>query len=104
MAGGARLKVSGSESSAGIAHPHWFSAAIDAQALFPIIGNPSFFLEGGPGIYWPKGGGSHFGFNLGAGFQLALNAPYRLELGADFHRIPSQNNQFLTLQFGVLFR
>jgi len=92
------------ESSAGIAHPHFLNLSADAQGIFPISASTAGFLEGGPGVYWSKGGGGNFGFNLGGGFQFALNAPYRLEIGADYHRVPSRRDQFLTLQFGVLFR
>ncbi|HET7433556.1 MAG TPA: hypothetical protein VFN10_02465 [Thermoanaerobaculia bacterium] len=92
------------ESAAAIEHPRYINASLDAQWLFPKPSGSAFFLEGGPGIYWPKSGGSAFGFDLGLGWQLPLRVPYRLELGADYHRVPGDDAQFVTVQFGVLFR
>ena len=91
------------ETAAGIEHPRWVNASVDAQVLFPLPSGTAFYLEAGPGIYWPKSGSSDLGFNLGLGFQLPIPAThYRLELGTDFHRV-SGADDFLTLQLGVLF-
>lgn len=92
------------ETAAGIEHPRWIDASLNAQVLFPLPSGTSFFLQGGPGVYWPKAGGSDFGFNLGLGFQLPIRPPYRLEMGTDFHRIPSTDDEYLTVRLGVLFR
>ena len=91
------------ETAAGIEHPRWLNASVNAQVLFPLPSGTAFYLEGGPGVYWPKSGSSDLGFNLGLGFQLPIPASrYRLELGTDFHRV-SGGDDFLTLQLGVLF-
>ncbi len=91
------------ETAAGIEHPYWINASVNAQVLFPLPTGTAFYLQAGPGIYWPKSGSSDPGFNLGLGFQLPIpSSRYRLELGADYHRI-SGDEQLLTLQLGVLF-
>jgi hypothetical protein len=93
-----------SETAAATAHPRWVNASLNAQALFPLSSGTRFFLQGGPGVYWPKGGGSNGGFNIGFGFQLPIRSPYRLELGADYHRLPGPDVEFMSVQLGVLFR
>ncbi len=92
------------ETAAAIEHPRFVNLSLNAQVLFPLPSGTDFYLQAGPGIYRPKSGGSDAGFNLGLGFQLPIKAPYRLELGADYHRVPDADADFLTLQLGVLFR
>ncbi len=91
------------ETASGTEHPRLINASANAQVLFPLSAGRALYLQGGPGIYWPKSGSSDLGFNLGLGVQLPIpSSQFRLELGADYHRV-SKDEQFLTLQLGVLF-
>ncbi len=90
------------EAGAGIDHPHFFALSFDGQLLFPQPSGNAFFLEAGPGLYWRNGGGSDLGFNLGFGYQLPISFRHTLEIGADYHRVPGQE-EFVTLALGVLF-
>jgi hypothetical protein len=93
------------ETAAGIEHPRWIHASLDAQLLFPTASGLDRYLQAGPGLYRSKSGNYDAGLNLGLGARIPLQIPFALEFGADYHRVLDQeHSEFLTLHLGVLFR
>jgi hypothetical protein len=94
------------ETATGLDHPRWINLSLNGQILFPTPSGLRWFLQGGPGVYWPESGSSEAGFNLGFGAQVPLGSgPFAIELGADYHNVQADEDQeFVTVQLGVLFR
>ena len=94
------------ETATDLDHPRWINLSLDGQVLFPTATGLRWFLQAGPGVYWPESGPSEPGFNLGFGVQIPLGSgPFTIELGADYHRVQSdQDQEFVTVQLGMLFR